>query len=137
MVTIASASLHASAADLAALQPLPTARLSASSLKSNARTSCPALARFGAIPPPMWPRPMNAILAISSQLLAAGPFRRPLLDEGGHAFLLVVGSEQPVEQPPLEANALGEAHFERGVDHFLGCDRGERRHAGDGRGGLH
>ena len=28
------------------------------------------------------------------------------------------------------------AHFERGVDHFLGRDRGERGHAGDRLGGL-
>ena len=35
-------------------------------------------------------------------------FARPLLDEGGHAFLLVLGAEQAVEQPALEADALAE-----------------------------
>src|SRR5690349_17090026 len=104
-----------------------------SGTRSNARTSWPALARFGAIPPPMWPRPMNAIFAIT---LASLPVARPLVDEGGHAFLLVLGPEQAVEQPTLETDALAERDFESGVDHFLGRDCGERRHRSDCLGGL-
>ena len=45
-------------------RPRPHAA-TASATRSKARTSCPALARFGAIPPPMWPRPMNAMRAMT------------------------------------------------------------------------
>src|SRR5688572_11882949 len=132
MVTTASASLQASAADLAFLLPCWTARSRASALRSKARTSWPALARLAAMPPPMLPSPMNATRAI----LSTFPIPRPLLDEGGHAFLLVLGAEQAMEQPALETDALGQAHLERGIDHFLGGDGGERGHAGDRLGGL-
>ena len=64
------------------------------------------------------------------------PVSLTLLDEGRHAFLLVFGAEQPVEQAPLEINSLGEAHLERGVDLLLGSDRGERRHRSDELGRL-
>ena len=37
--------------------------------------------------------------------------RLPLVDEGGHAFLLVVDGEQRVEQAALEAHALGEGRL--------------------------
>ncbi len=60
----ASASFTASSVDPARTQPPSTACASASSLRSNARTSCPAFTRFGAIPPPMWPKPINAIFAM-------------------------------------------------------------------------
>src|SRR5687768_3166487 len=109
MVTTASASLQASAADLAFLLPCWTARSRASALRSKARTSCPALARLDAMPPPILPSPMNATRAILPSL----PIPGPLFDEGGHAFLLVLGAEQAVEQAPLEADALRQAHFER------------------------
>src|SRR5215469_391384 len=33
--------------------------------------------------------------------------RRPFLDEGRHAFLLVAGREQRMKHPPLETHALG------------------------------
>ena len=46
--------------------------------------------------------------------------RRPLLGEGAHAFLLVLGGEQRVEQPPLEPQAFGERGLERAVDALLG-----------------
>src|SRR5690349_16378350 len=132
MVMTTSAPSTASAVDPARVQPCSTAFASASSLRSKARTSWPALARFGAIPPPIWPRPMNAILVI----LASLPVPRALFDEGAHAFLLVLSAEQAVEQPPLEIDALRQRHFEGGVDHFLGGDRGQRRHAGDLAGDL-
>src|SRR5687767_741514 len=136
MVITASASLQASSDDAARTQPWSTARSSASALRSKARTSCPALARFGAIPPPMWPRPMKAILAIARELLPAGPVAGALLDEGGHSFFLVVRAEQSVEQAALEADALRQRHLERRVDHLLGRDRGERGHRRDCRGGF-
>src|SRR6478672_11304860 len=124
-----SASFTASAADGAAAQPPSTACWTASGIRSKARTSCPALARFGAIPPPIWPSPMNAILAITTpcspkagvqsetketarsaawapayagERSFALPLARPLVDERGHAFFLVLGPEQAVEQPALE-----------------------------------
>src|SRR4051812_17822954 len=127
MVMTTSASLQASAADPTAVQPRSAARPSASSLRSKARTSCPALARFGAIPPPMCPKPMNAMRAILPSL----PIAWPLLDEGRHAFLLVLGPEQPVEQAPFEPDALRKRDLEGGVDHLLDGDRGERRHGSD------
>ena len=40
----------------------------------------------------------------------AGPHSpRALVDEGGHAFLLVLGAEQAVEQAALEVDALRQA----------------------------
>src|SRR5262245_59442388 len=130
MVITASASSTASATDAAGRQPRPFAFSSASAERSKARTSCPALARFPAMPPPMLPSPMYATRAISTILslspqrklgsmlcsnlhrgldaglrrhdgkdLASLPVRRALVDEGGHAFLLVLGAEQAVEQP--------------------------------------
>ena len=78
----------------------------------------------------MLPSPMNATRAMSNPYLP-GPLARALLDERGHAFLLVLGAEQAVEQAALEIDALRQRHLERGVDHFLGRDRGERGHAGD------
>src|SRR4051812_16825153 len=156
MVMTTSASLTASAAEGAAVQPPSDAFATASATRSNAWTSCPALARFGAIPPPMWPRPMNAILAIPTPCspakagvqsrtkerreappgprpspgnsLPALPLPRPLLDKGGHAFFLVLGAEQAVEQASLETDTGAKRKFERGVDHFLGRHRGQRRH---------
>src|SRR3954453_12009388 len=123
MVMTTSASLTASAAEDAEAQPATTALSTASGTRSNARTSCPALARLGAIPPPMWPRPMNAMRAMLTSL----PIARPLVDEGGHAFLLVLGAEQAMEQSALEPDARAERKLERGVDHLLGRDGGERR----------
>ncbi len=85
MVMTTSASFTASAADPAARQPPATAFSTASGTRSNARTSWPALARFGAIPPPIWPRPMNAMRAISSvpsNCPAASRRRRPCLPSG-------------------------------------------------------
>src|SRR5437764_9325200 len=115
MVMTTSAPLTASAADRAAEQPACVALSTASGTRSKARTSWPALARFGAIPPPMWPSPMNAMRAMLPSLPLAGP----LVDERGHAFLLVLGAEQAMEQPPLEPDALAERDFEGGIDHLL------------------
>src|SRR5206468_8590162 len=102
MVTTTLAPLTAAAADDAAEQPPCEACSTASETRSNAWTSWPALARFGAIPPPMWPRPMNAMRAILPSL----PVPRPLVDERGHPFFLVLGAEQAMEQPALETDAL-------------------------------
>src|SRR3546814_6902953 len=84
MVTTASAPVTASAADTARVQPASAARASASSLRSKARTSCPAFARFAAIPPPMFPSPMKAIFIVS--LHKPSPFQGRGLGEGGRAF---------------------------------------------------
>ena len=42
-----------------------------------------------------------------------------------------------MEQPALEVHPLRQRHFEGGVDGFLRRNRSQRRHRGDGRGGLH
>ena len=49
--------------------------------------------------------------------------RLPLLSEGGHAFLLVLGGEQRVEHAPFKQHALGKAGLKRGVHRFLGHHR--------------
>ncbi len=62
----------------------------------------------------------------------ADKLRRPLLQKGGHAFLLVLGSEYRVKNPSLEAYPLAQAAFfghdnalPRHHDRRLGiaCDR--------------
>src|SRR4051812_38852714 len=50
------------------------------------------------------------------------PIPWPLVDEGGHAFLLVLCPEQSVEQAALEADALRQRDLEGGVDHLLDRD---------------
>ena len=46
--------------------------------------------------------------------------RRPLRDEGRHAFLLILRGEQRVEDAALEQHALGERGLEGAVDRLLG-----------------
>src|SRR4051812_15678331 len=70
MVTTASASFTASSADAARVQPFACALASAASERSNARTSCPALARFAAMPLPILPRPMNATFMLMPTVVA-------------------------------------------------------------------
>src|SRR3546814_15179596 len=81
----------------------------------------------------MLPRPINATRAI----LLALPIGLTLVDESGHAFFLVFGSEETVEQAALIGDALRQRHFEGGVDLLLGRHRGERRHRRDRPGGFH
>src|SRR5436190_24365452 len=104
MVTTASAPAIASCAEGARAAPRGSARSRASSESSKATTSCPALARFAAIPPPILPSPMNATRA----MLLPFPLRLTLPDEGVHALLLVLAAEQAVEQAAFEEDALGE-----------------------------
>src|SRR6266567_8004108 len=66
---------------------------------------------------------------LSSPVLEA---RRPLLNEGRHPFLLVLGREQRMEHAPLEAHAFGERNLEGAVDGFLGDHDGRKRHRRDG-----
>src|SRR5215213_3165641 len=68
MVTTTSAPFTASAADAAFLAPFSTATPRAAADKSKAVTWCWPLTRFAAIGPPMLPRPMKAIFAMSSSL---------------------------------------------------------------------
>ena len=109
MVTTTSASLHASAADAARLQPLldrAAQRLLAEVEGAN------LMPRLGEVR-----RHAAAHVAEADEcdramsLLSSLPIARPLLDEGGHAFLLVLGAEQAVEQAALEADALVRAAF--------------------------
>ncbi len=64
MVTTASASPTASATDPAGRHPAAFARSSASAERSKARTSCPAFARLAAMPEPIWPSPMMAMVVM-------------------------------------------------------------------------
>ena len=75
MVTTTSAAPVASPAEAATRQPAPLARSSAAADRSNATTSWPALARLAAIPAPMAPSPMNAIVVMPnlvSRVVASG-----------------------------------------------------------------
>src|SRR5258707_11121072 len=54
--------------------------------------------------------------------------RLALLDERGHAFLLVLGGEGRVEEAALEAHALGERRLVGAVDRLLGHQHGGARH---------
>src|SRR4051794_13973933 len=55
----------------------------------------------------------------------------PLLDEGGHAFLLVLGRKESVEDAAFEFDALGQCGLEGTVHGLLRrSDRG-RRERGD------
>src|SRR5690348_5668845 len=65
-----------------------------------------------------WPRPSPGYS------LSAFPIPRPFLDESSHAFLLVLGPEQAVEQAALESDALAQRDLERRIDHLLDRDRG-------------
>src|SRR5258708_7224345 len=60
MVTTASAVFTASATESARRQPAAAALSRAAVDRSKAMTSRPAFAWLAAIPPPMFPRPMNA-----------------------------------------------------------------------------
>ena len=62
--------------------------------------------------------------------------RAALVEEGVHAFLLVVGGEQRVEQPPLEHHAVGQRRFEGAVDALLGHRHARAAHRADGCGGA-
>src|SRR3990167_8471615 len=131
MVTMASAPVTASAADAAREHPASTARASASSLRSKARTSWPAFARFAAMPPPILPSPINAIF-MSTTL----PHTFAFLDERGHAFGLVLGGGEDLEQAAFVDQPLIKGGFERGVDHVLVHHRGHWGHRGDDGCGL-
>ena len=65
------------------------------------------------------------------------PLRLALLDEGFHAFLLIVGREQRVEDAPLEHHAFRQPRLEGAVDRLLGRQHRRQRHIGDGVGDLH
>lgn len=66
--------------------------------------------------------------------LAVLPDGRPLLDERGHAFLLVGRREHRVEDAPLEAQALAERDLLRAVHRLLDHLRARLAHGGDRRG---
>src|SRR4051794_36290616 len=72
----------------------------------------------------------------SSPCSASFPVTWPFLDEGSHAFFLVLGAEQSMEQAALEADALAEGDFKGSVNHFLDGNRRDRRHPGNRFGSL-
>src|SRR5260370_16907117 len=57
--------------------------------------------------------------------------RLALFHERRHAFLLVLGREQRVEQPPLEEHPFGERRLEGAVDRFLRHHHPGQRELGD------
>src|SRR5256885_4098546 len=59
-----------------------------------------------------------------------------LVDEGVHAFLLVLRGEQRVEQAALEHDAVGQRALEGTVHRFLGRHDGDLREAADDDGGA-
>src|SRR3981189_2494826 len=68
MVTTISAPFTASAAEATFLAPVSTAASPAADDRSKATTWCWPFTRLAAIGPPMLPRPMKAIFAMSSSL---------------------------------------------------------------------
>src|SRR3546814_11349084 len=96
MVTTASAPATASAALAQRTAPASTALASASSDRSKARTAKPFFNRLAAMPPPILPRPIKAMVWLISRhsfFLSAAQFgqRRPFLFRGQ-------GREQAVDQ---------------------------------------
>ena len=68
------------------------------------------------------------ILAARSAALEVGA---PLLEEGGHPLLLVLGREEEVEEAALVGERIGQAHLIGRVDRLLGQPQRERRLRGD------
>ena len=58
-------------------------------------------------------------------ILLVAKLRRALFDESGHAFFLVGGGKQGVEQTALEGHAVGQAALEGLVDGLFGGLRGK------------
>src|SRR5436190_1474549 len=79
--------------------------------------------------------------AVSSRLIARPLFvielRRPLLDECGHAFLLVAGREQRMKYSPLKADTFGLRRFEGAIDRLFGGQHRWQRHRRNGRGDFY
>ena len=136
MVMTTSASLTASAAEEAAQQPPSLRLLDRFRHEVEGADLMPRLGEVRRHPAAHVAKADECDLRHATILSVPSSLPGRFLDEGGHAFLLVLGAEQAVEQPALEADALAERDFEGGVDHLLGRDRGERRHRGDRFGGL-
>src|SRR6476660_574107 len=90
------------------------------------RTSSPRAK--AAIHPPGQPSTPAINSAVPSANLPVLPLRLTLFDERLHAFLLIVGCEQGMENAPLEAHALGERRLERDVDRLLARHHRRQRH---------
>src|SRR6267142_4432296 len=69
-----------------------------------------------------------------SPVLLVTERRLALLDERRHAFLLVLGAEQRVEQPPLEQHAFGERRLVGAVHRLLRHHHRRQREFRDLRG---
>ena len=77
-----------------------------------------------------------ALSAAPSRRSAILELGRALFDERAHAFLLILGRKQAVENPALEAHALGERRLISAVDALLGGVDGGRAERRDPRGDL-
>ena len=66
-------------------------------------------------------------------MLEAG---RTFLEEGTHAFFLVLGSEEAVKEPSLEAQAFRKGRLKGAQDRLLQRDDGHEGHGSDLGGDL-
>src|SRR5262249_23872293 len=104
------------------------ASFTAAERASASSTVMPASAATWAMPRPMIPAPTipratSEPSAISSSLER----RRALLDEGAHAFLLVLGVEHQLERLPLQRQRGAERKVAAGQHQLLDLTRRDRR----------
>src|SRR5262245_9990025 len=109
------------------------ASLTASGRASASSTVMPASAATWAMPRPMMPAPTIPI--VTSEPSAISPSlerRRTFLDEGAHAFLLVLGVEHQLERLALERKRGVERKVTTGQHQLLDLAHGDRRQGRDG-----
>jgi hypothetical protein len=69
--------------------------------------------------PALWPQLVGRKVTSASVCSTVLESRLALLDEGGHALLLVLQRELRLEHAPLEEHPLGERGLVGAVDRFL------------------
>src|SRR5688572_28261327 len=129
MVTTASALATASWTEPAMATLVSRAASQDAAARSKPTTLCPALARLAAIGPPMWPRPMKAMVVIFRSLHGRDHELRALLHAArparGDGFRLGVEAHrvEPMLVEVAESGALpspegvvGDRHRDRHVD---------------------
>src|SRR3954454_2890255 len=112
MVTTASASATASRNEPAIPTPVSRAASQPAGARAKPAAMCPALTRLAAIGPPMWPRPIKAIVVMARSLHRRDHELRAFLDGAppprGHGFGLGVEAHRvgPMLVEIAEAGAL-------------------------------
>src|SRR4051812_30461206 len=76
------------------------------------------------------------IAAVLERSLAVLELGLALGQERGHAFVLVLGRKQRMEEVTLERDAVTERHLERAVDRLLGHADARAAEGADRLGGL-